>query len=327
LAINGTTAFAINDAGQIVGNYADANFNNHAFLFSGGVYTTIDDPLATFSTQALGINDLGQIVGRYTDATGTHGFLFSGGAYTTLDDPLAVNVTSASGINDMGQIVGTYDSGGAHSHGYLLTIAPNPPPPAGSTVSMILRGSNASPAVMGQYEIYDIGNNAILAAYQLGQVGTDWQFNGLGGVGGGNTTMLLRNSGTGGFELYGISNNNIVTAAFLGTVGLDWQFAGFGNFSSLGQSDMILRNGNTGALQVYDIANSQITNTASLGTVGLDWQVGGFGNFSSRGERHDHAQRHDRRIAGLRYRSQSSHRYGLHGHGRAGLADQRRRQF
>src|SRR5262249_28603962 len=186
---------------------------------------------------------------------------------------------SASGINDMGQIVGTYDSDGAHSHGYLLTIAPNPPPPAGSTVSMILRGSNASPAVMGQYEIYDIGNNAILAAYQLGQVGTDWQFNGLGRVGGGNTTMLLRNSGTGGFELYGISNNNIVTAAFLGTVGLDWQFAGLGNFSSLGQSDMILRNGNTGALQVYDIANSQITNTASLGTVGLDWQVRGVGGM------------------------------------------------
>jgi hypothetical protein len=194
---------------------------------------------------------------------------------------LATNGTQAFSINTAGQIVGQYfnASGG---HGFLLTITPNPPPPAGTTAVMILRGSNASPAVESQYEIYDIGNNAILAAYQLGQVGTDWQFSGLGGVSGGNSTMLLRNSGTGGFELYGISNN-IDTAAFLGTVGLDWQFAGFGNFSSLGQSDMILRNGNTGALQVYDIANEKITNTAALGTVGLNWQVGGFGDFSSRG--------------------------------------------
>jgi hypothetical protein len=44
----------------------------------------------------------------------------------------------------------------------------------------------------------------------LGQVGTDWQFSALG-ASGGNTTMLLRNAGTGGFELYGISNN-IVTS-------------------------------------------------------------------------------------------------------------------
>src|SRR5262249_62110979 len=126
------------------------------------------------------------------------------------------------------------------SHRLHPQLPPTPPPPAGTTAVMILRGSNSSPAVMGQYEIYDIGNNAILAAYQLGQIGSDWQFNGLG-ASGGNRTMLLRNAGTGGFELYGISSNNIVTAGFLGTVGLHWQFPGFGNFATLGQSDMILR--------------------------------------------------------------------------------------
>jgi hypothetical protein len=30
---------------------------------------------------------------------------------------------------------------------------PNPPPPAGTTADMVLRGSNMSAAVMGQYEI------------------------------------------------------------------------------------------------------------------------------------------------------------------------------
>jgi hypothetical protein len=32
-----------------------------------------------------------------------------------------------------------------------------------------------------EYEIYDIGNNAISAGYLLGKIGADWQFAGLGG--------------------------------------------------------------------------------------------------------------------------------------------------
>ena len=43
----------------------------------------------------------------------------------------------------------------------------------------------------GQYEIYDIGNNAILAGYHLGQVGTDWGFVTLGGFFGSDTTDML----------------------------------------------------------------------------------------------------------------------------------------
>jgi hypothetical protein len=46
----------------------------------------------------------------------------------------------------------------------------NPPPPPGTTAVMILRDANN-----GDYEIYDIGNNSLLAAYFLGQVGLDWQ--------------------------------------------------------------------------------------------------------------------------------------------------------
>ncbi len=110
--------------------------------------------------------------------------------------------------------------------------SPNPPPPAATTADMILRhGAD------GLYEIYDLGNNTILAAFQLGQVGTDWKFVGLGGFFGNDTTdMLLRNANTGGFEVYDISNNKITNAAFLGNVGLDWQVMGFGNFSSFGEN-------------------------------------------------------------------------------------------
>ena len=155
----------------------------------------------------------------------------------------------------------------------------NPPPPPGTTADMVLRH-----AADGVYEIYDIGGNRLLAAYQLGQVGTDWRFVTLAGFFGNDTTdMLLRNANTGGFEVYDVSNNNITRAAFLGNVGLDWQVMGFGNFSSFGETDMMLRNAKNGGIIVYDIRNNQITAANFMGSVGLDWQVAGFGNFSSRG--------------------------------------------
>src|SRR5436853_176807 len=80
-------AFGINDAGQVVGAYTDANDHAHGFLYSGGTFTTLDDPSATTGTLALGINDAGQIVGYYTDVSSAHGFLYSGGFYTTLEIP------------------------------------------------------------------------------------------------------------------------------------------------------------------------------------------------------------------------------------------------
>jgi hypothetical protein len=158
---------------------------------------------------------------------------------------------------------------------------PNAPPPFATSADMIL--SNASAG--GFYQIYDIGNNAILASSQLGQVGTNWQFAGLGNFFDGDTSdMLLRNSGTGNFQVYDISNNNITNSNPMGAVGLNWQVAGFGQFSQSAMSGMMMRNSGTGAFQVYGISNNSIVNTAALGPVGLNWQVGTFGNFSSLGE-------------------------------------------
>jgi microcystin-dependent protein len=165
-----------------------------------------------------------------------------------------------------------------------LPTGPNPLPPAGTTANMVLRGANTSPSP-GQYEIYDISNNTILTSYALGQVGTNWQFAGVGTFFGSDTCdMLLRSNTTGAFEVYDVSNNNITNAALLGTVGLNWQTVGLADFNRDGMTDMVLRNSSTGTFQVYNIVNNSITASATLGTVGLDWQVGGFGNFASLGE-------------------------------------------
>jgi hypothetical protein len=102
------------------------------------------------------------------------------------------------------------------------------------------------PIFVGNYEIYDIGNNSILGGYSLGQLGPDYGFGGLGNFNGSDTSdMLLRRGTTGAFEVYDISNSNITSAASLGQVGLEYQVSGFGNFNGPGAgTDMMLRDVN-----------------------------------------------------------------------------------
>jgi hypothetical protein len=177
---------------------------------------------------------------------------------------------------------GQYSSGGFAavsdgSGGTLIELA-NPNPPAATTADMIMRdGSN------GDYEIYDLGNNAIQAAYALSQSATTWQVAGIGGFNGTDTSdMILRNSSTGAFEVYDVSNNNVTDAAIpMGQVGSAWAVSGFGDFSgNPGETDMLMQNTSSGDFEVYDISNNAITNAMPMGQVGTAWVVAGFGDFS-----------------------------------------------
>src|SRR4051794_38550203 len=76
-----TSAYGINNAGQIVGSFYDGT-SDHGFLDIGGSFTTIDAPGAINDTRAYGINNAGQIVGSFYDSTGIHGFLDTGGSFT-----------------------------------------------------------------------------------------------------------------------------------------------------------------------------------------------------------------------------------------------------
>jgi hypothetical protein len=161
-----------------------------------------------------------------------------------------------------------------------------------TTANLVLRTNALDPTNLNTnlnqtlYRIYSIGSNALLAANQLGNVGSDWGFVTLGGFFDGDTAdMLLRNSTSGAFQVYNVApnSNTLIGSASLGAVGLNWRFSGTGNFSSRGETDMLLRDANSGGLQVYDISNNQITGSAFMGAVGLNWQFSGIGNFSSRG--------------------------------------------
>src|SRR5262249_15817149 len=143
---------------------------------------------------------------------------------------------------------------------------------ADGTTDMMLRNTTS-----GQFELYDILNNQITSAFNIGTVGLDFQVAGFGDFNAdGTTDMMLRNKNTGPFDVYHIITTGITSASNFGTVGLDFQVPGFGPFHAPGASDMILRNANTGEFFVYDIVNNQITTANSLGSVGLDWSLGGF---------------------------------------------------
>ncbi len=158
-----------------------------------------------------------------------------------------------------------------------LAFAPNPPPPAGTTQVMIMdRGST------GTYEIYDLGNSAILGAQELGQINPNLQEVALAPFNGGDLNdMLMRDQTNGEFWMDDISGNTITRVTDMGNVGLSWQVLGFGNFSgNAGETDMLMRDTSTGNLELYDIANGQFTGFHNMQNIGTSWQVLGFGDFS-----------------------------------------------
>jgi probable HAF family extracellular repeat protein len=123
-AIFGTYAYGINGQHQIVGYYVDGSGHKNGFAYSGGSYTTIDNPETSqgsnqqfySDTVPQGINDAGQIVGYevVNHSSGYNGFLYSGGTFTDLNR----GGGAMQGINNQGEIVGT-------QQGQLIVGGPN----------------------------------------------------------------------------------------------------------------------------------------------------------------------------------------------------------
>ena len=132
---------------------------------------------------------------------------------------------------------------------------------------MMLRNSST-----GGFEEYNIRNNVITTAANIGAVGLNWQVAGFGdfSTDPNETDMLLRNANTGAFEFYDIVSGQLATAGPMGAVGNEWQVAGFGDFSgNPGETDMMMRNVNTGVFELYDIRNNAIVAASAIGRSAL----------------------------------------------------------
>lgn len=107
-------AYAINDAGQIVGAADDSGLYVRSFIYSNGVMQDIGGLGGSLSV-AYGLNGYGQVVGSsYITGDGTyHAYLYSGGV---MQDLGGGNSSSAYCINNNGQIVGV-----SSNHAFLYS--------------------------------------------------------------------------------------------------------------------------------------------------------------------------------------------------------------
>ena len=157
----GTLGGDINNLGQVVGEFTDANSVFHGFLGSSSL-TFIDNPNAGTArfqgTHGYSLTDQGQVLGSYTDANYTdHGYLLSGGQYTTFDDPNAGSEgTQTVGINAAGQIVGFFVDANVVDHGFLLsggqyTTLDDPSAGLGAGQGSEAIGTNNAGQIVGDY--------------------------------------------------------------------------------------------------------------------------------------------------------------------------------
>jgi probable HAF family extracellular repeat protein len=171
-----TTVSNINNAGTIVGAFADTDGISHGYL-SGrdGQVTVIDFPGAT-GTFGEGVNDRGDVTGFYNDAAGaSHGFILERGNFVSVDFPGALD-TEPIGINNRGQIVGGYVSADQGLHGFLFyngqftTIDQGPE--TGSSASTFAQGINDRGEITGTFFDPDtlrgfVGRNSLFIDFDV----------------------------------------------------------------------------------------------------------------------------------------------------------------
>jgi probable HAF family extracellular repeat protein len=155
-AVNG-----INDRGELVGLYRNADGVEHGFYWINGEFTMVD-VRGAFGTRLLDINDLGQITGVRINQDGSvgSGFLldsFSDQSPTTISfDGYAT--TSPQRINDGGQILVAATNDGLVFDSFLLPAGVGGPMTevnVRNSPSVLAAGLNDRRQIVGLYQTAD----------------------------------------------------------------------------------------------------------------------------------------------------------------------------
>jgi hypothetical protein len=121
-----TQAYGVNDWQMVIGVYADAQNNGHAFVLRDGRYLNADLPGGPSSTTTpLSINDLGEIVGEYITTPSTNGFgylqQFDGRFSLTTAPGSVPEGTFFISINNWQQVLGAFADTAGVQHNFLKT--------------------------------------------------------------------------------------------------------------------------------------------------------------------------------------------------------------
>ena len=119
-----THVSGINNSGQMVGGWTDANGVRHGFLLSG-TFSTIDFPGNPELTDLAKINDRGEIIGttspRFPEMFDFHPFILSRGSFITVDSILPnLPVPGVGQKNNWGEMVGSYRDTNGEFVGFVI---------------------------------------------------------------------------------------------------------------------------------------------------------------------------------------------------------------
>jgi hypothetical protein len=155
---------------------------------------------------------------------------------------------------------------------------------------LIWDGSSASPSY-GALVVGAVagGPGSYTASYtQIGGVGPEWQFEGVGPyLGNGSTDFLMWDTSQSSAAYGSVAVGQDVggTARYTAVGGLDpsaWVFEGSGDLLNDGKDSMLLWNQNTGALVVGEVNGSNQLQYTQIGGVGSAWQFLGVGDYDGK---------------------------------------------
>ena len=144
----GYTASAVNDNGDVAGDFVDPTGKYYAYAYENGAITI--GPSSQNGVDILAMNSSGSFLGDLKDTTSTTYFEFYGGNFDRIKAPNGTDVLSASGISADGTVAGTY-SDGQTTHGFIFkggTFTTIDPP--GSAITFV-GGISSNGTVGGTY--------------------------------------------------------------------------------------------------------------------------------------------------------------------------------
>ncbi|HEY1733228.1 MAG TPA: Ig-like domain-containing protein, partial [Acidimicrobiales bacterium] len=194
----------------------------------------------------------------------------------------------SSASSNFGVLVVGEDAGGTAQYSEISGLGPewqfegNGPLLGGSSDDFLLWGaSTASP----NYGILAVGAvvGAAVQYTEIGGVGPEWQFEGVGDYLGDGKTGFLMEDGNNGALAVGEVNGGSAQYSLVGGLGPEWQVEGAGNLLGHGQDDFLIWDGssaspNYGVLAIGEVTGGSAQYTA-IGGVGPEWQFLGVGNY------------------------------------------------